>query len=105
MRAGAKITINDVGVPDTVAGPIKRGQRFGYREVLADGKRIAAVPIVVVVVGARGRPAAADQGLVHAAARAAARRRACWAVPCWWRAACAADRRGAAPRRSEPEAA
>jgi serine-type D-Ala-D-Ala carboxypeptidase (penicillin-binding protein 5/6) len=46
VRKGAKITINDVGVPDTVTGPIKRGQRFGYREVLADGKRIAAVPIV-----------------------------------------------------------
>ena len=46
VRTGAKITINDVGVPDTVSGPIKRGQRFGYREVLADGKRIAAVPIV-----------------------------------------------------------
>jgi serine-type D-Ala-D-Ala carboxypeptidase (penicillin-binding protein 5/6) len=46
VRAGAEITINDVGIPDTVAGPIKRGQRFGYREVLADGKRIAAVPVV-----------------------------------------------------------
>ena len=46
VRAGAEITINDVGVPDTVRGPIKRGQRFGYREVLADGKRIAAVPVV-----------------------------------------------------------
>jgi serine-type D-Ala-D-Ala carboxypeptidase (penicillin-binding protein 5/6) len=46
VRKGAKITINDVGVPDTVTGPIARGQRFGYREVLADGKRIAAVPIV-----------------------------------------------------------
>jgi len=46
VRAGAEITINDVGVPDTVAGPIRRGERFGYREVLADGKRIAAVPIV-----------------------------------------------------------
>ena len=46
VRAGAEITISDVGVPATVAGPIRRGQRFGYREVLADGKRIAAVPIV-----------------------------------------------------------
>lgn len=46
VRAGAEITVNDVGVPDSVAGPIRRGQRFGYREVLADGKRIAAVPIV-----------------------------------------------------------
>ena len=46
VRAGAKITINDVGVPDSVTGPIRRGQRFGYREVLADGERIAAVPVV-----------------------------------------------------------
>jgi D-alanyl-D-alanine carboxypeptidase (penicillin-binding protein 5/6) len=46
VRAGAEITVNDVGIPDTVAGPIKRGQRFGYREVFADGKRIAAVPVV-----------------------------------------------------------
>ena len=46
VRAGAEITINDVGVPKTVTGPVRRGQHFGYREVLADGKRIAAVPIV-----------------------------------------------------------
>jgi serine-type D-Ala-D-Ala carboxypeptidase (penicillin-binding protein 5/6) len=46
VRAGAEITVRDVGVPETVTGPIKRGQRFGYREVLADGQRIAAVPIV-----------------------------------------------------------
>ena len=46
MRAGAEITINDVGVPKSVTGPVRRGQHFGYREVLADGKRIAAVPIV-----------------------------------------------------------
>lgn len=46
VHAGAEITINDVGVPDKVKGPIRRGQRFGYREVLADGERIAAVPIV-----------------------------------------------------------
>ena len=46
VHRGAEITINDVGVPDKVAGPIKRGQQFGYREVLADGERIAAVPIV-----------------------------------------------------------
>ena len=46
VRAGAEITIHDVGVPKEVTGPIRRGQRFGYREVLADGKRIAAVPIV-----------------------------------------------------------
>jgi D-alanyl-D-alanine carboxypeptidase (penicillin-binding protein 5/6) len=46
VRTGAEIVVNDVGIPDTVAGPIRRGQRFGYREVLADGKRIAAVPVV-----------------------------------------------------------
>jgi serine-type D-Ala-D-Ala carboxypeptidase (penicillin-binding protein 5/6) len=46
VRAGAKITYNDVNVPDTVTGPVARGQKFGYREVFADGKRIAAVPIV-----------------------------------------------------------
>ena len=46
VRAGAEITINDVGVPKSVTGPVRRGQHFGYREVLADGKRIAAVPIV-----------------------------------------------------------
>ena len=32
--------------PDTVTGPVARGSEFGYREVFADGKRIAAVPIV-----------------------------------------------------------
>jgi len=46
VRTGAKITYNDVGVPDMVTGPVARGQQFGYREVFADGKRIAAVPIV-----------------------------------------------------------
>ncbi len=46
VRADAKITYNDVNVPDTVTGPVARGQKFGYREVFADGKRIAAVPIV-----------------------------------------------------------
>jgi serine-type D-Ala-D-Ala carboxypeptidase (penicillin-binding protein 5/6) len=46
VRAGAKITFNDVAVPDSVTGPIRRGQHFGYREVFADGKRIAAVPVV-----------------------------------------------------------
>jgi D-alanyl-D-alanine carboxypeptidase (penicillin-binding protein 5/6) len=46
VHAGAKITYNDVNVPDEVTGPIARGQKFGYREVFADGKRIAAVPIV-----------------------------------------------------------
>jgi serine-type D-Ala-D-Ala carboxypeptidase (penicillin-binding protein 5/6) len=46
VPAGAEITTNDVDVPDTVTGPVARGQRFGYREVFADGERIAAVPIV-----------------------------------------------------------
>ncbi|HKH16946.1 MAG TPA: D-alanyl-D-alanine carboxypeptidase family protein [Solirubrobacteraceae bacterium] len=46
VPAGTEITVHDVGVPETVSGPIRRGQRFGYREVLADGKRIAAVPVV-----------------------------------------------------------
>ena len=46
VRVGTKITTNDVNVPDTVTGPVARGQKFGYREVFADGVRIAAVPIV-----------------------------------------------------------
>ena len=46
VRAGSEITYNDVNVPDVVTGPIARGQKFGYREVFADGERIAAVPIV-----------------------------------------------------------
>jgi len=46
VPAGTEITLRDVGVPAMVTGPVARGQRFGYREVLADGERIAAVPIV-----------------------------------------------------------
>jgi serine-type D-Ala-D-Ala carboxypeptidase (penicillin-binding protein 5/6) len=46
VRSDAKITINDVDVPHMVSGPIASGQKFGYREVFADGKRIAAVPVV-----------------------------------------------------------
>jgi serine-type D-Ala-D-Ala carboxypeptidase (penicillin-binding protein 5/6) len=46
VRRDAKITVNDVNVPTTVTGPVARGQKFGYREVMADGERIAAVPIV-----------------------------------------------------------
>jgi serine-type D-Ala-D-Ala carboxypeptidase (penicillin-binding protein 5/6) len=46
VRADAKIVMNDIGVPDNVTGPVARDQKLGYREVLADGKRIAAVPIV-----------------------------------------------------------
>jgi D-alanyl-D-alanine carboxypeptidase (penicillin-binding protein 5/6) len=46
VRTDAEITTRDVDVPDMVTGPIASGQQFGYREVFADGKRIAAVPIV-----------------------------------------------------------
>jgi serine-type D-Ala-D-Ala carboxypeptidase (penicillin-binding protein 5/6) len=46
VRTGTDIEVRDVGVPEMVTGPVARGQRLGYREVLADGKRIAAVPIV-----------------------------------------------------------
>jgi D-alanyl-D-alanine carboxypeptidase (penicillin-binding protein 5/6) len=46
VHKGAKITFRDVGVPHRVKGPVARGQKFGYREVFADGVRIAAVPIV-----------------------------------------------------------
>jgi D-alanyl-D-alanine carboxypeptidase (penicillin-binding protein 5/6) len=46
VRRGTRITVNDVGVPAMVTGPVAREQRFGYREVLANGERIAAVPIV-----------------------------------------------------------
>jgi D-alanyl-D-alanine carboxypeptidase (penicillin-binding protein 5/6) len=54
VRSGAEISVRDIGIPDTVAGPIRRGQRFGRREVRADGKLIAAVP----VVASSGVPAA-----------------------------------------------
>ena len=53
--------------PTAVTGPVARGQQFGYREVFADGKRIAAVPIVAQSFVPARRPAAAHQGLVHAA--------------------------------------
>jgi serine-type D-Ala-D-Ala carboxypeptidase (penicillin-binding protein 5/6) len=46
VRTTARITVRDVGMPKVVTGPIRRDQAFGYREVLADGERIAAVPIV-----------------------------------------------------------
>jgi D-alanyl-D-alanine carboxypeptidase (penicillin-binding protein 5/6) len=46
VPTGAAITVNDVGIPTTVTGPVRRGQKFGYREVLANGERIAAVPVV-----------------------------------------------------------
>jgi serine-type D-Ala-D-Ala carboxypeptidase (penicillin-binding protein 5/6) len=46
VRRDADITMADRDVPKEVAGPIRAGQRMGYREVFADGERIAAVPIV-----------------------------------------------------------
>jgi len=46
VRRDAEITTNDVNVPKQVTGPVERGQKLGYREVFADGERIAAVPIV-----------------------------------------------------------
>ncbi len=46
VRANAEITVKDSALPDMVSGPISRGQKLGTREVFADGKRIAAVPIV-----------------------------------------------------------
>jgi serine-type D-Ala-D-Ala carboxypeptidase (penicillin-binding protein 5/6) len=46
VPSGAKLTFRDIGVPDVVTGPIRRGQRFGQRVVYADGERIATVPIV-----------------------------------------------------------
>jgi D-alanyl-D-alanine carboxypeptidase (penicillin-binding protein 5/6) len=46
VRRDAEITTNDVAVPKEVTGPIEKGQKLGYREVFADGVRIAAVPIV-----------------------------------------------------------
>ena len=46
VPSGAEITVKDVGIPETVTGPIRRGERFGNREVYADGERIAVVPVV-----------------------------------------------------------
>jgi serine-type D-Ala-D-Ala carboxypeptidase (penicillin-binding protein 5/6) len=46
VRRDADITMADRDVPKEVAGPVRAGQRMGYREVFADGERIAAVPIV-----------------------------------------------------------
>jgi D-alanyl-D-alanine carboxypeptidase (penicillin-binding protein 5/6) len=46
VRAGARITHEDVGIPAVVEGPIQRGQELGRRRVYADGKLIAEVPIV-----------------------------------------------------------
>jgi D-alanyl-D-alanine carboxypeptidase (penicillin-binding protein 5/6) len=46
VRADARITHEDVGVPGVVDGPITRGQELGVRRVYADGELIAEVPIV-----------------------------------------------------------
>jgi D-alanyl-D-alanine carboxypeptidase (penicillin-binding protein 5/6) len=46
LRADARITYEDVGVPAVVDGPVSRGQELGVRRVFADGDLIAEVPIV-----------------------------------------------------------
>ena len=45
VRTGARVRVRDTGVPDVVAGPIPRGRRLGWRDVLVDDKRVARVPI------------------------------------------------------------
>ncbi|HWT23067.1 MAG TPA: D-alanyl-D-alanine carboxypeptidase family protein [Solirubrobacteraceae bacterium] len=45
VRTDATIRTRDVGVPAEVEGPIERGTRIGWREVLVDGRRVARVPI------------------------------------------------------------
>ena len=45
VRTGARVQVRDVGLPREVAGPIARGARLGWREVLVDGRRVARVPI------------------------------------------------------------
>ena len=74
VRSDAKITYRDTGVPAVVTGPVARGQAFGHREVFADGERIAVGADRLPALRPRGRPDAEDEGLVHAAARAPARR-------------------------------
>jgi D-alanyl-D-alanine carboxypeptidase len=46
IRADARITHRDVGIPAIVDGPVTRGQELGVRRVFADGELIAEVPIV-----------------------------------------------------------
>ena len=46
MRADARITHRDIGIPAMVDGPVSRGQELGVRKVFADGELIAEVPIV-----------------------------------------------------------
>jgi D-alanyl-D-alanine carboxypeptidase (penicillin-binding protein 5/6) len=45
LRTSARTTFRDVGLPQEVAGPLPRGRRLGWREVLVDGRRVARVPI------------------------------------------------------------
>jgi D-alanyl-D-alanine carboxypeptidase (penicillin-binding protein 5/6) len=45
IRTDARVEVRDVGVPAEVEGPIARGRRVGWREVLVDGERVARVPI------------------------------------------------------------
>jgi len=46
LRADARITYEDIGVPAIVDGPVSRGEELGVRRVFADGELIAEVPIV-----------------------------------------------------------
>jgi serine-type D-Ala-D-Ala carboxypeptidase (penicillin-binding protein 5/6) len=46
LRADARITYEDIGVPAIVDGPVSRGDELGVRRVFADGELIAEVPIV-----------------------------------------------------------
>ena len=46
IRADARITHRDIGIPAVVEGPIPRGRELGVRKVYADGELIAEVPIV-----------------------------------------------------------
>jgi len=45
IRTSARVRVRDVGLPEEVAGPLPRGRRLGWREVLVDGRRVARVPI------------------------------------------------------------
>jgi serine-type D-Ala-D-Ala carboxypeptidase (penicillin-binding protein 5/6) len=45
VRADAHVEVRDVGVPGEIAGPVARGRRVGWREVLVDGERVGRVPI------------------------------------------------------------
>jgi D-alanyl-D-alanine carboxypeptidase (penicillin-binding protein 5/6) len=45
VRTDAQVEVRDVGVPAEIAGPVGRGRRVGWREVLVDGERVGRVPI------------------------------------------------------------